>query len=113
MEKHSDYKKNTSGECHFGDYCFCRKGHKCNWCTRIAKKYRKRKIRLTSLEHGKDVYMQENDDLCIPVNDTDKCLGCKFWLYFKNENRERCSIKGCWNNSKYVPYIVGNRCKPN
>lgn len=52
------------------------------------------------------MYMLENNDFHIPVNNTDKCLGCKFWLYFKNENRERCSVKGCWNNSKYVPYVV-------
>lgn len=39
-------------------------------------------------------------------SDTEKCIGCKFWLYFEDENKERCSIKGCWDNSKYVPYTL-------
>ena len=46
-----------------------------------------------------DIRMKNNTN-------TEKCMACKFWLYFKNEKRERCSIKGCWNNSKYVPYTV-------
>lgn len=38
--------------------------------------------------------------------DIEKCMECKFWLYFENEKKERCSIKGCWCNSKFVPYTV-------
>lgn len=40
------------------------------------------------------------------ISDIEKCMGCKFWLYYENEKRERCSIKGCWDNCKYVPYTV-------
>lgn len=40
------------------------------------------------------------------TSDVKKCMGCKFWLYYENEKRERCSIKGCWDNCKYVPYTV-------
>lgn len=46
-----------------------------------------------------DIRMMNNSDI-------EKCMGCKFWLYFENEKREKCSIKGCWDNSKYVPYTV-------
>lgn len=38
MGKLSDYKKKTTAECHYCDYCTCRKGHKCKWYKRWAKK---------------------------------------------------------------------------
>jgi hypothetical protein len=37
----------------------------------------------------------------------EKCLSCKFWLWFEKEHGFRCSIKGCWNGSKFVEYKVG------
>ena len=30
-----------------------------------------------------------------------KCYLCKFCLYFKDYSAYRCSIKGCYQNSKY------------
>lgn len=41
-----------------------------------------------------------------------KCMGCKFGLYFENEKRERCSIKVCWDNSKYVPFSMKENDEP-
>ena len=38
MGRHSDYKKLTTGECHYCDWNTCRKGHKCNWYKRHVKK---------------------------------------------------------------------------
>lgn len=38
MGRHSDYKKLTTGECHYCDWNICRKGHKCNWYKRHVKK---------------------------------------------------------------------------
>lgn len=40
MGKHSNYKKQSSSECHYCDYCTCRKGHKCNWFKRYVKKFK-------------------------------------------------------------------------
>ena len=37
----------------------------------------------------------------------EKCLACKFWLWFEQERKYRCSIKGCWNGSKFVAFKVG------
>ncbi len=31
MGKFSDYKKLTSAECHYCDYCTCQKNKRCNW----------------------------------------------------------------------------------
>ena len=37
MGRLSDYKKKTTMECHYCDYCICRKGHKCKWYKRWVK----------------------------------------------------------------------------
>lgn len=42
MGKHSDYKKRTTGECHWCDFPKnCRKGHKCSRYKRLAKKFKR------------------------------------------------------------------------
>ncbi len=33
-----------------------------------------------------------------------KCFGCKFCLWYSDHHSYYCSIKGCWENSKYVEY---------
>lgn len=43
MGSRSDYKKKTTKECHYCDYCYCRKGHKCNWYKKFVKKIAKKK----------------------------------------------------------------------
>lgn len=37
MGRLSDYKKKTTMECNYCDYCTCRKGHKCKWYKRWVK----------------------------------------------------------------------------
>ena len=37
----------------------------------------------------------------------DKCVACKFWLWFETEQQYRCSVKGCWEGSKFIEYQVG------
>ena len=39
----SDYKKNTTKECHYCDYLTCRKGHKCKWYKKFVKMFARRK----------------------------------------------------------------------
>lgn len=43
MGVHSDYKKNTTKECHYCDYLTCRKGHKCKWYKKFVKMFARRK----------------------------------------------------------------------
>lgn len=33
--------------------------------------------------------------------DVNTCVQCKFWLWFEDEQAYRCSIKGCWDGSKF------------
>ncbi len=32
------------------------------------------------------------------------CPACRFWLWFEDRQEYRCSIKGCFEGSKYVEY---------
>lgn len=43
MGKLFDYKKQTTAECRYCDYCTCRKGHKCKWYKRWVKKFTNKK----------------------------------------------------------------------
>ena len=38
MGSRSDYKKKTTAECHYCDYCTCRKNRKCKWYKKWVKK---------------------------------------------------------------------------
>ena len=35
---------------------------------------------------------------------TENCPACKFWSWFEEEQQYKCSIKGCWEGSKFVEY---------
>ena len=35
-----------------------------------------------------------------------KCLSCKFYEYYYEYKKYMCSIKGCYNNSKYKEFIL-------
>lgn len=34
----------------------------------------------------------------------DKCVACKFCGWDSERKEDACSIKGCWHNSKFVPF---------
>lgn len=51
MGRHSDYKKLTSGECHYCDIGVCRKGHRCNWYKRHVKKNKQKKGRIKNAKN--------------------------------------------------------------
>lgn len=32
------------------------------------------------------------------------CPACRFWLWFEDRSEYRCSIKGCFEYSKFIEY---------
>lgn len=36
------------------------------------------------------------------------CEACHFWLYFEEKHTERCSIKGCYEKSKFIAFDPSN-----
>lgn len=35
-----------------------------------------------------------------------KCPACKFYLWFEDRHEYRCSIKGCWEGSKFKEFTI-------
>lgn len=40
--------------------------------------------------------------------DVNKCVACRFWLWFEGEQSYRCSIKGCYENHKFIAFDPSN-----
>lgn len=38
----------------------------------------------------------------------DKCPACKFYLWYEDRHEYRCSIKGCWEGSKFKAFTIEN-----
>lgn len=47
--------------------------------------------------------MYQRNEIKEPLQN-DVCVGCKFCLWFDEEQSELCSIRGCFNNSKYKEF---------
>lgn len=40
--------------------------------------------------------------------DINTCVACRFWRWFEDRQEYGCSIKGCWEGSKFIPFDPSN-----
>lgn len=74
------------------------------------KRHDQQQVEVMEQDFSEYMNAPEQVDGNIGETDTHMCAGCKFWLWYEDERQERCSIKGCWSGSKYVPYRIGYMC---